>query len=97
MTRPVIVRARAERDIRIIFEWYESQQLGLGEEFLSRLRESLEAVRVLPESAPLIYKSVRRAIVSKFPYLVFYISQPVRVVILAILHSSRNPASWPRR
>jgi plasmid stabilization system protein ParE len=97
MTRTVILPARVERDIRGIREWYESQQLGLGEAFLRRLRETLELVRLRPESAPLIYKTVRRAIVSKFPYVVFYVAESTRVVVLAVLHSSRDPATWPRR
>ena len=97
MTRPVILRARAERDIQGVFEWYEAQQSGLGEEFLAHLRGTLESLREFPESGPVIYKNVRRAIVSKFPYFVFYIDTATRVVVLAVLHSSRNPAIWRRR
>jgi plasmid stabilization system protein ParE len=33
---------------------------------------------------------------SKFPYLVFYIVEAKRVVVLAVLHTSRDPAVWPR-
>jgi hypothetical protein len=36
------------------------------------------------------------AIVSRFPYLVFCVIQPTRVTVLAVLHHSRSPASWPR-
>lgn len=52
MTRPVILRTRAERDIQATFEGYESQQSGLGEEFLAHLREKLEALRSFPEFVP---------------------------------------------
>jgi len=97
MTRRFILRPRAERDIQSAFEWYESQQRGLGEEFLGSLRERLEAVRSFPESAPILYRDVRRAVVSRFPYVIFYIVQPTRVSVLAVLHQSRNPATWPRR
>jgi toxin ParE1/3/4 len=97
MTRSIILRPQAERDIAAIFDWYESQQAGLGAQFLSHLREPLEAIAAHPESAPLIYKNIRRAILSKFPYLVFYIVETSQVVVLAVLHSSRNPAVYPRR
>ena len=97
MTRRFIVRARAERDIQSTFEWYESQQRGLGEEFLSAVRQRLETVRSFPESAPVLYRDVRRAVVSRFPYVIFYVAQPSRVSILAVLHQSRDPAVWPRR
>jgi plasmid stabilization system protein ParE len=97
MTRPVILRARAECDIQTTFEWYESQQSGLGEEFLAHLREKLEALRSFPESFPVLYRNVRRAVVSRFPYAVFYVAESARVVVLAVLHTSRDPAIWPRR
>ena len=97
MTRQFILRPRAERDIQSAYEWYESQRAGLGNEFLAALRERLEAVRSHPESSPVIYRGIRRAVVSRFPYLIFYIARQERVAVLAVLHHARNPAVWPRR
>jgi len=97
MTRHLILRTRAEHDIRSAVEWYEAQRAGLGIEFLAALRERLEAVRAHPESSPILYRGIRRAVVSRFPYLIFYIVRPDRVAVLAVLHHARNPAAWPRR
>lgn len=95
--RRFILRSRAESDIQSIFDWYESQRLGLGEEFLVSLRERLDTVCSLPEGFPFFYRDVRRAVVSRFPYIVFYVVRPDQVAVLATLHQSRNPAVWPRR
>lgn len=97
MTRQFILRARAERDIQSAYEWYASQRAGLGEEFLVALRERLEAVRAHPESNPVLYRDIRRAVVPRFPYLIFYVARPERIGVLAVLHHARNPAVWPRR
>ena len=97
MTRRIIVRPRAERDIQSIFEWYESRRPGLGEEFLISLRARLEAVHSFPESWPIIYRNVRRAVMSRFPYSIFYLVQAERIPVLAVLHQSRDPRTWPRR
>lgn len=97
MTPRFTLRPRAEHDIQAAFEWYESQRPGLGDEFLVAVRQRLEAVRAFPESSPLIYRDVRRAVVSRFPYLVFYVVTPTRVSVLAVLHHARDPAKWPRR
>lgn len=97
MTHRFIVRARAEHDIQAAFERYESEQSGLGYEFLAAVRQRLEAIRDQPESCAKIYGEVRRAVVSRFPYVVFYIAQPTRVVVLGVLHQSRSPRVWPRR
>jgi len=93
MTYAVILRPRAEDDIRSAFEWYESQQPALGEDFLVHIRGTLEHIGEFPDASPLFYKGVRRALVTKFPYLAFYVAEPTRVVVLAVLHTSRNPAA----
>ena len=93
----VILRSRAERDLEVARSWYDAQRAGLGEEFLISVQERLEAIRRFPESSPAIYGKVRRAVVKRFPYLLFYLLAPGRVVVLAVLHTSRNPASWPRQ
>jgi plasmid stabilization system protein ParE len=97
MTRQFVVRSRAENDIQSAFEWYESQSPGLGEQFLAAVRDKLAAVREFPESSPMVYRDVRRAVVSRFPYLIFYVVRPKQVAVLAVLHHARNPAAWPRR
>jgi len=97
MNLPVIFRPEAEEDVQEIYQWYESQQPGLGEEFIRILREKLDIVRDHPELFALIYKNVRRIILSKFPYLVFYISTGDQIIVLAILHAFRDPANWPQR
>lgn len=97
MTRKFVLRARAEQDIQSAFQWYEAQRAGLGDEYLTALRERLEAIRSFPESSPVLYRGIRRAVMSRFPYLIFYVVQPTRVAVLAVLHHARNPATWPRK
>ena len=97
MTRQLVLRPRAERDIQSAFQSYELQRAGLGDEFLRALRARLDLISDFPESCPVLYRSIRRGVVSPFPYVVFYFAQPTRVVVLALLHQSRDPAIWPRR
>ena len=97
MTHAVILRRKAEDDIRKVLRWYESQDPSLGEQFLIELRRTLEQIGQFPESSPAMHKSVRRALIRRFPYLVFYLAEAARVVVLAVLHTSRDPAVWPKR
>jgi len=32
-----------------------------------------------------------------FPYGVYYLAEPDRIVVLAVYHSSRDPRGWQRR
>ena len=97
MTRRVVLRQRAQNDLRSAFEWYESQRPGLGESFLVAVEEQLENVAAFPDANRVVYRQIRRAVVVRFPYLIFYIAKAERVDVLAILHHARNPADWPSR
>jgi transposase InsO family protein len=69
MTRRLVLRHRAEGDIRAAYEWYERQRPGLGDDFLSELRARLVGISEFPESSPVVYRQVRRAVVARFPYV----------------------------
>jgi plasmid stabilization system protein ParE len=95
MTLPIVIRPRAESDIQAIHHWYEAERAGLGEDFLQTLR--LTGLSQNPEVCAIIHKNVRRAVLPRFPYVIFYIATRARIVVLAVMHASRNPAAWPRR
>jgi len=97
MTRRVVLRGRAQNDLRSAFRWYESRRPGLGEAFLAAVQERLENVSAFPDAHRVVYRRIRRAVVSRFPYLIFYVAKADRVDVLAILHHARNPADWPSR
>jgi plasmid stabilization system protein ParE len=97
MTRRVILRGRAQNDLRSAFRWYESHHQGLGEAFLAAVQDRLKTIAAFPDAHRVVYRRVRRAVVSRFPYLIFYVAKGDRVDVLAILHHSRNPADWPSR
>jgi len=87
----LIIRKDAEADIAEGFHWYEQHRAGLGYEFLTELATSFTNVQTDPKRFPKIFKHLRRALVERFPYGVFFIAKPQSVVIVAVLHLARNP------
>lgn len=51
----------------------------------------------MPTKHELVYKNYRRALVRRFPYMVFYTHDAEIVTIYAIFHTARNPAMWRKR
>ena len=88
--------ARAVREIGEAYEWYETQSLGLGEEFLAAVDLQLKRL----EQAPLLYAEiiagVRRALLPRFPYGVVYAVRNDLVHVLAVIHNVRSPRQWPK-
>lgn len=75
--------------------WYESQNSGLGDEFLAAIE--LQVKRL--EQAPMLYAEVtprvRRALLPRFPYGLFYAVQGDLIQVLAVLHEMQSTRRWP--
>ena len=97
MSLPLVYRRRVGRDLADAFAYYEDQVEGLGERFLSAADSAFDAIEHYPEMFAKVHGDVRRAIVSKFPYAVFYRIEPKRVVLFRVLHTARDPRAWPRQ
>ena len=67
------IRKEAEADITEAYEYYESCQQNLGTDFISCIEESFEHIKNNPNEYRKIYKNVRRALVRRFPFGVYYI------------------------
>lgn len=51
----------------------------------------------MPESYAVVYRDIRRAVMQRFPYAVYYRVVSSRVIITAIFHGRRDPKSWQVR
>ncbi len=87
----------AELDYSQTVQWLERQQVGLGAQFDKELSESFEQILVDPERFPRATRSVRKAVMPRFKYGVFFITKRDEIEILAIYHPSRDPAALRRR
>ena len=96
MRPPVFPRAAAA-DVEDAVRWYEAQRDGLGDEFLETVRATLEAIRLRPQSAPIVHRDMRRQLLRRFPCGLFYRIVENQVVVLACFHAKRSPRVWCAR
>jgi toxin ParE1/3/4 len=83
---------QAREDMQSSANWYNEQQAGLGERFLSEVIKTLR----LTEANPLHYekrfsKKFRFARVHDFPFVVVFKIKDELVIINSVFHTSRNP------
>jgi len=94
MKRKLIVRRRAESQAFHARDWYESQLKGLGLRFVDELDVAIQRAQQNPQHYQAVYREIRRVLLRRFPYAVFFVAEPGRVVVLAILHQYEDPAKW---
>jgi len=97
MTRRVIIRPAAEAELAEAFQWYEKQQRGLGLDFLRCVDACIANIGRNPQTYAKVHGGIRRALVRRFPYGVFYVEKEDGVVVIAVFHGSRDPKRWQDR
>jgi plasmid stabilization system protein ParE len=97
VTLALRLRPEAERDLADAAAWYQEQSPGLGHEFLEEILASFSTIEKTPRLYPVIHRKTRRALIRRFPFGIFYRIEPSAVVVVAVMHGSRNPRLWKSR
>ena len=61
------------------------------------MRAALASIEREPRSYPLAAAEVRRALVRRFPYALYFVVDAEAIVVLACLHVRRDPQIWRSR
>ena len=100
MTPRFVFHPAARDELREALDWYDAQRAGLGAELLDIVRAAIDRIGEFPELYPEVIPGLRRAVLSRFPYALFYRRHPTHadtMEILAVFHHRRDPATWHRR
>ncbi|GEM_PF-72022 len=93
----LVAEPRVDLDIAAAFDSYEEEQTGLGREFVEEVRAAYNRIADGPLAYQDLRGGIRRALVRRFLYVVYFAVEDDLVVVLAVLHVSRDPAEWQRR
>jgi plasmid stabilization system protein ParE len=96
MIETLIIRPEAEADIKDAFEWYESKQTGLGNNFIEETEMLFQRIEEYPNLFPKVYGKLQRALLHRFPYSVFFRIGGSIATVFGVLHQRRNPAEWQK-
>lgn len=97
MTLEVRLRQEAEEDLADAAAWYEEQRQGLGHEFLDEILTMLSRIADTPLIYPSVHRNTRRAIIHRFPFGIYYRVEDSTIIVVAVMHGSRNPRHWKNR
>ena len=93
----LVAEPRADLDVAATFDWYENEEAGLGHGFLDELRAAYDRIADGPLGYQALRSGIRRGLLRRFPYAVYFAVEGDMVVVLAVLHVARDPAEWQRR
>jgi len=97
MAAELLFAPEVEQDVGEAYGWYESRRPGLGEDFLSSVDACVQAICRTPEMYAKVHEDYRRALIRRFPYVVFYEYAHGMVTIYGVFHAARDPQKWRQR
>lgn len=87
----VVFRRIAKREFDDAISWYEDRREGLGQDFSVAVERLLERIALSPNQFACVRGDMRRAVLQRFPYSIYFVFEDYRIVVLAIFHARRDP------
>jgi toxin ParE1/3/4 len=96
MTLPVRFLPEARQEAIETRDWYERRQPGLGTLFAQALAAAIGRLQAQPLTYPVAMGEVRRIILQRFPYAIYFRIEPTELIVLAV-HGRQDPRRWQKR
>jgi toxin ParE1/3/4 len=93
----LIYHPAAEAELIEAARFYEQRVSTLGAQFLEAADRAISDIIDAPDRCRIIEADVRRYMMRRFPYAIYYRALPEHIRILAFKHHSRHPDYWRHR
>jgi len=77
--------------------WYATRERSVSAKFVSTIEDAIHRVVEAPTRWRIIDEDVRRCLAHVFPYAILYTIEPDFILIVAVMHCSREPDYWRNR
>lgn len=68
----------------------------MAQDLAETVAAAVERIRLNPQSFPLIHGQIRRVVLSRFPFAVYFREQGTEILVIA-LHGRQDPQRWKQR
>ena len=94
---PVRIRELARKEIDTAFAWYLHHSPSAAATFLEAVDDALGQIGDAPDGFPVIRGRLRRVLLRRFPYAIYYKVYPGVISVVGVIHGHQHPHTWLRR
>lgn len=87
----------ALEDYQAATDWYAKRSTELALRFIEAIEDAIWNVSEAPERWRIVEEDIHRCLTRVFPYGVLYTIEPDFILIVAVMHCSREPGYWRHR
>ena len=92
--RTIRLKPKVRIDLTAAKAWYDEQRDGLGREFVLDFENALGLINRMPSRFREVKQGYRRALLRRFPYVVFFRYDESEIVVIGVYHAKRDPKVW---
>ncbi len=92
-----MIRRLAQAEVAEAFEWYRERSVAAACEFLAEVERAIEGIQDDPMRFPVVHGRVRRVLLRRFPYAVYFKVYEHTVSVLGVIHGNRHQDTWRGR
>jgi plasmid stabilization system protein ParE len=97
MTREVSFHEAASAEYEAAFEWYLLRSEFVASRFAEEMRHAIASISEAPDRWPETSRGVRKFLLQRFPFAIFYRETESAIEVLAVAHGHRKPRYWRKR
>ena len=83
MNRRIVFRPQAELEVVDAWHWYRVRRAETGQAFVDEFNRCIDRISATPETFPKMEGEIRRVLLRRFPYGLFYRVTDEEIVVLA--------------
>ena len=87
----------AQIELDQAIDYYNSESLGLGDDFLDEVVKALKRIGEFPEAWHRLSVRTRRCQTRRFPYGIIYQIRRDEILVVAVANLHRRPDYWKNR
>lgn len=95
--KPVIFHDEANAELQGAIAFYEALRQGLGRDLLREVEKAVVQIQRNPGMFSIHREDIRKCIVRRFPYTIFFQELDDAIWIAAVAHQKRRPDYWSGR
>jgi toxin ParE1/3/4 len=97
MAFKIVIKPIVFSDAEEAVVYYEKKLPGLGRRFYTSFLSALNEIQLKPSTFSYIKKPVRRHLIKKFPYKIFYLTADDSIIVIGVSHAKRSNAFVRKR
>ena len=93
----LVVRPQVEEDLVEASLWYDTKQIGLGDQFLAEYVAAIYRILENPGLFSIAVNGLRPCLIKRFSYIIHFVVEDDQIIVIAVMNAARDDSSFMHR